>query len=53
MTRSTGFSALSQELHLNAGDTYARQHEAAEAMFVLLEGEFQWRGELAGESVVL
>ena len=22
-------------------------------MFVLLEGEFQWRGELAGETVVL
>ena len=47
------FLSAAQELHLNAGDTYARQNEAAEAMFVLLEGEFQWRGELAGETVVL
>jgi signal transduction histidine kinase len=47
------FLSQAQELHLNAGDTYARQNEPAEAMFVLLEGEFQWRGELAGETVVL
>ena len=47
------FLSESQELHLNAGDTYARQGEPADAMFVLLEGEFQWRGELAGQSFVL
>jgi signal transduction histidine kinase len=47
------FLSQSQELHLNAGDTYARQGEPADAMFVLLEGEFQWRGELAGQSFVL
>jgi signal transduction histidine kinase len=47
------FLSQSQELPLKAGDTYARQGESADAMFVLLEGEFQWRGELAGESFVL
>src|ERR1700730_2682582 len=47
------FLSNSRELHLKTGDTYARQGEPADAMFVLLEGEFQWRGELAGESFVL
>jgi len=42
------FLSQSKELHLNQGDSYARQGEPADAMFVLLEGEFQWRGELAG-----
>src|SRR5579863_10203489 len=47
------FLSQSQELQLKAGDTYARHGEPADAMFVLLEGDFQWRGELAGESFVL
>jgi signal transduction histidine kinase len=47
------FLSQSQDLHLRAGDTYARQGETADAMFVLLDGEFQWRGELAGETLVL
>jgi signal transduction histidine kinase len=47
------FLSQSQELALHAGESYARQGEPADAMFVLLEGEFQWRGELAGESFVL
>src|SRR5450631_3071603 len=47
------FLSQSRELTLNAGETYARQGEPADAMFVLLEGEFQWRGELAGESFAL
>ncbi len=47
------FLSQSQELKLNASDTYARQGEPADAMFVLLEGEFQWRGELAGQSFAL
>jgi signal transduction histidine kinase len=46
------FISQSQELHLKAGDNYSRQGDPADAMFVLLEGEFQWRGELAGETVV-
>src|SRR5579859_5438807 len=46
------FLSQSQELRLNAGDPYARGGDPAEAMFVLLEGEFQWRGELAGDTIV-
>jgi len=46
------FLSQSQELSLNAGDPYARRGDPAEAMFVLLEGEFQWRGELAGDTFV-
>ncbi len=46
------FLSQSEELSLEAGVAYARQGEPADAMFVLLEGEFQWRGELAGETFV-
>jgi signal transduction histidine kinase len=46
------FLSNSQELHLKTGEVYARHGEPADAMFVLLEGEFQWRGELGGESFV-
>jgi signal transduction histidine kinase len=46
------FLSQSQDLHLNASATYARQGEPADAMFVLLDGDFQWRGELAGETLV-
>src|SRR5437868_12261088 len=47
------FLSQSQEVTLNAGDTYARQGDPADWMFVLLEGEFQWKGEFGGETVVL
>lgn len=46
------FASASQELHLKAGETYARQGDPADAMFVILEGQFQWRGELGGQPVV-
>jgi signal transduction histidine kinase len=47
------FLSQSQELHLKASDTYVRQGEPADTMFVILEGQFQWRGEFGGETVVL
>jgi signal transduction histidine kinase len=47
------FLSQSQEIHLKAGDTYVRQGDPADAMFVILEGQFQWRGEFGGETVVL
>src|SRR5215469_12842844 len=47
------FLSQSQEQHLKAGDVYARQGDPPDAMFVLLEGEFQWRGEFGGETVVI
>jgi len=47
------FISQSQELRLKAGDAYSRQGDPADAMFVILEGEVQARGELAGETVVI
>jgi signal transduction histidine kinase len=46
------FISRSQELRLKAGDPYSRQGDPADAMFVILEGEFQARGELGGETFV-
>jgi signal transduction histidine kinase len=45
------FISQSQELRLKAGGTYARQGDPADAMFVILEGDVQGRGELAGDTV--
>jgi signal transduction histidine kinase len=44
------FLSQSQEEFLKAGDTYIRQGDPAENMFVILEGEFQARGEINGET---
>ena len=46
------FLSHAEEVHMKAGDLYARQGEAADAMFVLLQGDFQARGEIAGETIV-
>ncbi|HUC29779.1 MAG TPA: ATP-binding protein [Candidatus Acidoferrum sp.] len=47
------FLSQSEEMHLKAGDTYVRQGTPADSMFVILEGQYQWRGEFGGETVVL
>src|SRR5258706_14680821 len=47
------FLSQSEEMHLKAGDTYVRQGTPADSMFVILEGQFQWRGEFGGETDVL
>ena len=47
------FLSHAEELHLKTGDTYFRQGDPADAMFVILEGQLQVRGELGGETVVL
>lgn len=47
------FLSQSQAVPIKAGQAYARQGDPADAMFVLLEGEFQWRGEFSGETVSL
>src|SRR5436189_2875181 len=49
----TWFLSQSQETHVKAGETYVRQGDPADWMFVILEGQFQWRGEFGGETVVL
>src|SRR6202522_1029040 len=46
------FISQSQEMNLKAGDAYARPGDPADAMFVILEGQLQARGELSGQSVV-
>jgi signal transduction histidine kinase len=46
------FLSQSEEESLKPGDTYIRQGDPAENMFVILEGDFQVRGELNGETFV-
>src|SRR5437773_10309919 len=46
------FLSNSQEIHFAAGDVYARQGDPADSMFVILEGQFQWRGEFGGDTIV-
>ena len=47
------FLSRAQEISVKAGEAYARQGDPADAMFVVLEGEFQWRGEFGGETTVI
>src|SRR6059036_290317 len=47
------FLSQSQEIRLAAGDTYVRQGDPADWMFVILEGQFQWRGEFDGETIIV
>jgi signal transduction histidine kinase len=47
------FISRSQELHYKAGDTYSRQGDPADAMFVILEGQIEMRGELGGETIFI
>ncbi|MGC2449896.1 MAG: ATP-binding protein [Candidatus Sulfotelmatobacter sp.] len=47
------FLSQARDISVKAGDTYARQGDPADAMTVLLEGEFQWRGEFSGETLVV
>jgi signal transduction histidine kinase len=46
------FIAQSTEIHAKAGDLYARQGDPADAMFTILTGHLQGRGEFAGETIV-
>ncbi|HET9402499.1 MAG TPA: ATP-binding protein [Candidatus Acidoferrales bacterium] len=47
------FLSNSQEIRVAAGDVYIRQGDPADWMFVIIEGQFQWRGEFGGDAVVL
>src|ERR1700726_2324392 len=46
------FISQSEEMRFKAGETYFRQSDPADAMFVVLEGQLQLRGELGGETAV-
>ena len=47
------FLGQAQELVLKPDDTYLQQGDPADAMYVILEGQLQARGELAGEIVTI
>ena len=42
-----------QEVSILAGETFVRQGDPADWLFVFLEGLFQWRGEFGGATVSL
>ncbi len=46
------FLGHAEELRVKAGDTYFREGDPADAMFVILEGQLQGRGDVGGETIV-
>ena len=46
------FLGNAQELHLATGDIHIREGDLAESMLVILEGQFQWRGEHSGDIAI-
>jgi signal transduction histidine kinase len=49
----TWFISQAMDLPLKAGETYFREGDPADAMFVIMEGQIQVRGDIGGETVVL
>jgi signal transduction histidine kinase len=47
------FIGQAKEMNVRAGDMAFRQDDPADAMFVVLDGQMQARGELGGETVVI
>ena len=47
------FLGQAEELHVTAGETGFRQGDPADAMFIVLEGQLQARGEIGGEMAVI
>src|SRR5215470_5378238 len=45
------FLGQSKEVTLKVGEIYVRQGDPPENMFVLLEGQYEWRGDFNGEIV--
>src|SRR4029077_7706082 len=46
------FLGQAEELRFKAGATYFREGDPADAMFVVMEGQIQGRGEIGGETIV-
>src|SRR6516225_7406046 len=46
------FLSQVEELRVKAGDTYIRTGDPADWMMVILEGQFQGRGEFGGETFI-
>ena len=47
------FLSHAEEMCVRGGDPFVERGDPADWMFVLLEGQFQWRGEFGGDTVVL
>jgi signal transduction histidine kinase len=47
------FISKSEEIHYKAGETYSRQGDPADAMFVILDGQIELRGEVGGEAIAI
>ena len=45
------FLSQSQEQQIKAGEIYVRPGDPADTMVIILEGQFQWRGEFGGQTV--
>src|ERR1700676_3910092 len=47
------FIGQAEELHFKAGETYSREGQPADTMFIVLSGQLELRGEFAGETVII
>ncbi len=47
------FLSNAQEMHVAAGETYIHAGDPADSMFVILEGQLQFRGEFGGETIMI
>jgi signal transduction histidine kinase len=47
------FISQAQELPLKPGESYTRPGDPADAMFVVLEGQLELRGDFGGETIVI
>ena len=47
------FISQAKELHLKPGDVFARQGDPADWMSVVLDGQLEARGEIAGETIII
>jgi signal transduction histidine kinase len=47
------FLSQAHEVSVHAGETFVRQGDPADWMFIFLQGLFQWRGEFGGDTVAL
>jgi signal transduction histidine kinase len=49
----TWFISKATELSVKAGDVYFREGDPADAMFIILDGQLQIRGEIGGETIMV
>jgi len=47
------FLSRAEEIKVKAGETYVRAGDPADTMFVILDGQVQWRGEFGGETITI